>query len=376
MAFKLKNTETAPAKSAYSGIDTLLRKDISLFGSRLSSKQKYDFYNELSILLPAGVTIKDALDLIKENQKKDTARSTFSNILEKVIAGSSLSEAIRAEKHFTAYEFFSIKIGEETGALPKICHRLAIFFERRTEQKKMIMSALTYPMIVLSTAAIVVIFMLSFVVPMFEGLFSQNNIELPYITKVIISISDGIKYYGWIIVLLIFGLIFLLKFMLKKENIKEAFQNGLLHLPVIGKFLLKIYMSQFMQAVSLLSSAKFPILNSLQIVRDMIGFMPLKKALRHAEEQILKGQSLSESLKGNKIFDHRILALIKIAEETNQTDLIFSQLNEQLNSEVVRQSKLIATFIEPLIILIVGVIVGFLLIGLYLPMFELSNVIK
>jgi type II secretory pathway component PulF len=376
MAFKLDNIERTNSKREFGDeINSLLKKEINFLGNSFSSKKKYEFYNELGVLLQAGITIKDTLQLIKENQKKANHKVIIEEILNKVINGMPLSDAIFASKQFTEYEYYSIKIGEETGTLARVCKSLAVFFERKNEQKRIIISALTYPTIVLSTAILVVVFMLSYVVPMFQDIFNQNKIELPFLTKLIISFSNAIKHYGGYLFLGIIALVIVSKVMLKNENVKEIFHNIILKTPVIGKFIAKIYLAQFTQAISLLTTAKIPMLNSIQLVKNMIGFMPLKKSLQKVEESILKGNLLSQSLAGNAMFDQRIISLVKVAEETNQTEFVFNQLNEQYNNEVVQQSKLVATIIEPFIIIIVGLIVGVLLVALYLPMFKLSSVI-
>lgn len=376
MAFKLNNIPSSSQnKSTGFNIDSLLKKEISLFGNSFSSKKKYDFYHELGILLKANITLKEALQLIKEGQKKETDKSVFESILQKILMGQPLSIALKESKHFTDYEFHSIQIGEETGSLAKICNRLAVFFERKNEQKRMVISALTYPTIVLSTAVLVVVFMLSYVVPMFKGIFEQNKLELPYLTRLIVYFSEAIQNYGWFLLVFSFFIIIGLKFLLKKKYFKSLYHKFILKTPIIGGFITKIYLAQFTQAISLLTSSKVPILNSIQLVKNMIDFVPLQNALQNVEEGILKGNSLSESLQGNPMFNDRIISLVKVAEETNQTEYIFNQLNEQYNNEVVQQSKLVATVIEPFIILIVGLIVGILLIALYLPMFKLSSVI-
>ncbi|WP_298140147.1 type II secretion system F family protein [Flavobacterium sp.] len=376
MAFKLENLPNKETQKESSfDIEKLLKKEITLFGKEFSAKQKFEFYSELGVLLKAGITIKDALHLIKENQKKESHKIIYQTVLQDVINGKPFSEAINQTKHFTQYEFYSIKIGEETGTLPKVCHSLGIFFERKNEQKRIVISALTYPVIVLSTAVLVVFFMLSYVVPMFEDIFRQNKIELPFLTKIIIAVSQSIKSYGWIFFLLIFLSIVLGKYLMKNFKIKSLLNNLILKTPIIGSFMSKIYLAQFTQAISLLTSSKVPILNSIQMVKNMIGFVPLQQSLERVEQSILKGKSLSDSLIGNAMFDQRIISLVKVAEETNQTEFVFNQLNEQYNNDVVRQSKLVATIIEPLIIIVVGLIVGVLLVALYLPMFELSSVI-
>lgn len=376
MAFKLDNIEKTKSEKDFGAeINSLLKKEITLFGNSFSSKKKYEFYNELGVLLQAGITIKDTLQLIKENQKKANHKVIIEEILNKVINGIPLSDAIFASKQFTEYEYYSVKIGEETGTLAKVCKSLAIFFERKNEQKRIIISALTYPAIVLSTAILVVIFMLSYVVPMFQDIFNQNKIELPYLTQIIIGFSNAIKNYGGYLIIVIIALITMSKVMLKNGRVKEIFHNILLKTPIVGKFIAKIYLAQFTQAISLLTNAKIPMLNSIQLVKNMIEFMPLKKSLQMVEESILKGNLLSKSLVGNAMFDDRIISLVKVAEETNQTEFVFNQLNEQYNNEVVQQSKLVATIIEPVIIIVVGLIVGILLVALYLPMFKLSSVI-
>jgi type II secretory pathway component PulF len=376
MAFKLDTLqENIPKKELGSEIENLLKREINLFGNSFSSKKKFEFYNELGVLLVAGITIKDALQLIKENLKKNNDKILFDTIRSKVINGKALSEALIESKLFSEYEYFSVKIGEETGTLPKVCNKLAVFFERKTEQKKIIISALTYPSIVITTALLVVVFMLSFVVPMFQDIFKQNKIELPLITRIIISLSDAVKSYGYLFIIGILLLSIASRYLNKNHSYKKTLHYFYLKIPIIGTFLTKVYLAQFAQAISLLASSKVPILNSIKMVKNMIEFIPLQEALQEAEASILKGSSLSQSLIGNKMFDDRFISLIKVAEETNQTEFVFNQLNEQYNNEVVRQSKLVATIIEPFIIIIVGAIVGVLLIALYLPMFKLSSVI-
>jgi type II secretory pathway component PulF len=376
MAFKLENIQNGSPKREFGvEIENMLKKEITFFGTSFSSKKKYEFYNELAVLLKAGITVKDTLQLIKENLKKTNDKIIIEEILNKVINGVPFSDAVFASKQFSEYEYYSVKIGEETGTLAKVCKSLATFFERKNEQKRIIISALTYPCIVLSTAILVVIFMLSFVVPMFQDIFNQNKIELPFLTQVIIGFSNAIKNYGGYLVFGIIALIVFAKIMLKNESVKEIVHNIILKTPIVGKFITKIYLAQFTQAISLLTTAKIPMLNSIQLVKKMIEFIPLKKSLQKVEDSILKGNLLSQSLAGNKMFDDRIISLVKVAEETNQTEFVFNQLNEQYNNEVVQQSKLIATIIEPFIIIIVGLIVGVLLVALYLPMFKLSSVI-
>ena len=143
----------------------------------------------------------------------------------------------------------------------------------------------------------------------------------------------------------------------------------------MGNFVRSIYLAQFTQAVALLTSSKVPLLSSIQMVKRMIRFYPLQDALDHMETRIMQGVSLHESMKEGKIFDNRMTALIKVAEETNQTEYIFEKLNQQYALDVQQKSKMLSTLMEPLIIVLVGFFVGVILVSMYLPMFRLSSVL-
>lgn len=377
MAFKLENTKNIKKVQGktQSGLDELLKREIVLFGERFNNKKKQVFYQELAVLLKAGITFKEGLTLIIESLKKNADKELIQSILNDVINGKPFSEALLLSKAFSEYEFYSLQIGEETGTTAQVCHELGIFYERKNEQKRIIIAALTYPAVVMLTAIIVVVFMLSYVVPMFQDIFRQNNVELPVLTQMIVKLSTLTKTYGVYALLLVVGAIISTQIFKENKQYQKTMHHLVLKIPVLGPFIIKIYLAQFTQAVALLTTAKVPLLNSIQMVKKMIRFVPLQEALDKVENSILKGNSLSVSLKENHLFDNRIISLVKVAEETNQTEYVFKQLSEQYNQEVVQQSKIMTTVLEPLIILFVGVLVAVLLVAMYLPMFQLSSAI-
>jgi type IV pilus assembly protein PilC len=377
MAFKLENLQenSVTQNTNNNSFENLLKKEIVFFGESFGNKKKQAFYQELAVLLKAGITIKEALTLIIESLKKKADKELIQTALDDVVNGKPFSEALLVSKSFSEYEYYSLKIGEETGTTAQVCHELGIFYERKNEQKRIIIAALTYPTIVLTTALLVVVFMLSYVVPMFQDIFKQNNVELPMLTRIIVKLSSLVKSFG-IYGILFFIIVFIVAQLFKDNAVyKKAVHYFILKTPVLGPFISKVYLAQFTQAVTLLTTAKVPMLNSIQMVKKMIRFVPLQEALEKVEISILKGNSLSMSLKQNSMFDNRIISLVKVAEETNQTEYVFKQLNEQYNQEVVLQSKIMTTVLEPFIILFVGIIVAVLLIAMYLPMFQLSSAI-
>lgn len=378
MAFKIENTPNKKAiqPKVQNSIESLLKKEITFFGESFNNKKKQAFYQELAVLLKAGVSFKEGLSLIVESLKKNADKELIQSILNQVVNGKPFSDALAASKSFTEYEYYSIQIGEETGTTAQVCNELGHFFERKNEQKRIIVAALTYPSIVLSTAVLVVVFMLSYVVPMFQDIFKQNNMELPFLTQVIVKLSVATKTYGIYFLLTIVAFVFSTQFFKDNAKYKRALHYFLIKIPVLGTFMTKVYLAQFTQAVTLLTTAKVPLLNSIQMVKKMIRFVPLQEALEQVEQSILKGNSLSSSLKNTPLFDNRIISLVKVAEETNQTEYVFKQLSEQYNQEVVQQSKIMTTVLEPFIILFVGVLVAVLLVAMYLPMFQLSSAIS
>ena len=144
----------------------------------------------------------------------------------------------------------------------------------------------------------------------------------------------------------------------------------------MGEFIRKVKIAQFTQAITLLTGAKVPLLNGIQLTKKMIGYYPLERALEKVENDILQGKSLYESMGTCKIFDRKMVSLIKVADETNQNETIFKRLTAQYTQEIEYQSKMISATIEPFIILILGAIVGLILVAMYLPMFKLSTVIS
>lgn len=373
--FKLERTVKKTQSSLEKDwLNNLLQKDIA-FGKSFGNKKKEDFYSELAVLLKAGIQLKDAILLIQGNQKKEKYTLFFTEMGDALVAGNSFFEVLKNKPEFSEYEYYSIKIGEETGTLPRIVEELGRFYERKNEQRRSLMNALTYPIIILCTAILVVVFMLRMVVPMFEDIFKQNGVELPGITRMIISASNFIKDYGWLVLTSI-GLLIILRNLFSKKNwFKKGNDKFIQKLPYIGSFVTSVYLAQFTQAVALLTASKVPMLNSIQLVKKMINFHPLNEALKNVEKDVMSGQSFNESMAGNKIFDNKMISLVKVAEETNQTEYIFERLSQQYAIEVQQKSKLLSTLMEPIIIIVIGIFVGVILVSMYLPMFKLSTVV-
>ena len=375
MSFKLQHTSTPKEQSKSFDIDQLLKTEINLFGHSFNNKKKEAFYTELGVLLNAGISLKEALLLITQEQSKKQDQELFQGIHDNLVQGTSFSKAIKETKAFSDYEYYSLQIGEETGALAQVAQDLSLFFRRRNEQRRTVANALSYPIVVMITAFLAIFFMLRYVVPMFANIFKQHKAELPQLTKIIISLSGFFQKYIWVFLLGLLLLFILRKYLSKKDWYQKQASLLTLKIPFVGELVRKIYLSQYTQATALLISAKVPMLYSIRLTKKMISFYPLQKALADVEKQIISGKNLSESLAQHPIFDRKMISLLKVAEETNQNAFIFDRLTTQYNDEVHYKSKMLSTVLEPIIIILLGAIVAIILIAMYLPMFQLSTVI-
>lgn len=352
----------------------LLTTEINLFGSSLlKDKDREAFYNELSILLEAGVDIKSAMELIIVEQTKPQLSRLFTNLNTTIINGKTFSAAIQQTGQFSNYEYFSIQIGEESGKIIAVLKQLSSFYTKKIKQQRQIMSALSYPIIVLCTAFGAVFFMITFVVPMFAGIFKRFGGDLPFITKLVILCSDRLKQALPYIGILIVAIAFIWGYHHKKNWYRQLSTKVLIKAPILGPLMQKVYLARFSYSMSLLISSKVPILKAIGMVRLMIDFYPIEISLAKIEELILQGVPLHKGMSQHTIFPKRMISLIKVGEEVNQLEQFFDKIAVQYTEEVEYQTTILSSLIEPIIIIFLGLIVGIILVSMYLPLFKLGN---
>lgn len=354
---------------------SIMQREIS-FGKPFKDKLKEEFYKEFSSLLESGIDIQRTLSILVEEQSNKKVIVILSEISDNLIGGRSLAESLQKSGHFTPYEYQSVKIGEETGRLKIILEHLSEYFTEKVKLRRQLISVFTYPAFVLAITIGVLYFMLNSVVPMFKDVFSQFGQELPYLTQKIIAVSEHFSTF-----LLIFSLsaitITIYCYTQRRETwFRRVSSKVVLGFPIFGKLMRKIYLARTCQSMSLLLSSKTPLVSSIELVEEMISFYPIESALGEIRLEIMKGESFHKGLSRYPIFDRRLVSLVKIAEETNQLDTTFHRLSKQYQEDIEYRTKLIGTIIEPLIIVIIGLVVGVIMVAMYLPMFNLSNVIK
>lgn len=350
-----------------------LNKEISFTGNKLKDKQKEDFYSSLSMLLSSGIDMRSALKIICQEQRKKKEKEIFNQLYEKLVGGDNLSVAMRNSEKFTAHECFSVGIGEETGRLKEVLHDLALFFANRIKQRRQLINTFTYPVIVIVTALLVVVFMMNFIVPMFVDIFSRFNGELPVLTQWVMNASEAFKENFWIGCLLIIGVVAFIISVRKKIWYRKHVSQIAIKIPIVGTMLIKAYMARFCQTMSLLMGARIPLLRAIRLMGKMISFYPFEQALLHFEDEILHGKTLYDGMERFSFFDAKIRSLTKVGEEINQLDVIYENLSKQYSEELQHQVGILNGLLEPILIIFVGLLVAVILVAMYLPMFQMSN---
>ena len=371
-ASKKKASTTSSVKKEGEESVSWLNKDISFRGS-FSNTKKHLFYEELSVLLGAGMDIQSSFELIQEEQLNEKDRKIIHSIKQSIISGKSLSEGLKDAGHFSPYEYYSIQIGEETGKTVQVLADLSLYFQRLLKQRRQLVSALTYPSIVMCTAGGSIFFMLNYMVPMFSEIFLRFKGDLPAITKAIIYLSNLMKSYFLIslLALIAIGVFFYMN--KKKEWYRKYHSKILLKIPILGPIFHKIYLARFCNSLYLLMASKVSMVRAISLVKQMIDFYPIEKAMEEIESKLINGATLHSCLAAYPVFDKKMVYLIKVGEEVNKVDRFLDQLNKQYSDEVEYKSAMIGSLIEPIMIVFLGLVVGVVLIAMYLPLFQLGN---
>lgn len=346
------------------------------FSKTFSDKQKEIFYRELGMLLKSGVDFKKALEIVSQLVKKKKEKELILSLKDKIVHGKSIYESMLESKQFSPYEYYSVQIGEETRKLEDVLAELQKYFNRKIQMRRQIISVLTYPAIVMLVTVLVLYFMLNKVVPMFSSVFKQFGNELPKSTQYIIKLSNNSGTMFLVLFIVIIGL-FVIHFLMKdKEGYRKFLSTLILKIPYFGNLIRKIYISRFCQSMKLLITSKTTLLTSLTLTSKMIEFYPIEKSIETIKADITKGSSLHESLRKHSIYENKLVSMVEVAEQINQLDTMFERLTEQYNEEINHQTKMIGVILEPMIIIVIGVIVGVIMVSMYAPMFDLSKIIN
>jgi type IV pilus assembly protein PilC len=327
------------------------------------------FTKQLAIMINAGVPILQSLEILYKQEKNASFRKTIKNLMEGVASGKTIYESLAEQKGFSKLYVNLVKAGEAGGILDDILNRLAVYMDKNEKIKQTIKSALTYPVIVCVVGAGVITGMMMFVVPMFVEMLKESGQQIPWITQLVIDISQFMK--DWILVMLPIGFVgfaVLLKFT-KTDEGKPLYDRFVMSLPIFGQLVIKGNLTSFSRTLSTLLSAGVPLLDSLDICVDILDNGVVAKDLKKVRQAVSEGKTLTEPLQRIKYFPEMVAQMMKIGESTGNLDNMLTKVADIFEEETKQLIDTITKLIEPLILVVLGGAVAVILIAMYLPIF-------
>ncbi len=337
-------------------------------------KQVVSFTRQLSTLQDAGLPILRSLQILEQQQKPGLLKAIIGAVADDVEGGGSLSEAMsRHPKAFDKLYVNMIAAGEAGGVLDIILARLADFMEKAAKLKKKVIGAMIYPAVVITIAVGIVSMIMIFVIPKFEQIFSDFNTELPGITKLLLAISYWFaNEYGWAYVLctpIVFAL--LVRLLKLSEGGRYFVDAAKLKVPILGGILSKTAIARFTRTLGTLISAGVPILDAINITKDTCGNEVYARALAKVHDAIREGESMADPLRATKTCDAIVVNMIDVGEETGDLDKMLIKIADNYDNDVDVMVGSLISILEPVMVVILGVIVGFIVIALFAPMVSL-----
>lgn len=341
-----------------------------------SSKELALFTKQFSLMIENGVPLLQSLHLLKEQQKRKTFCDILNSVTTAIEKGSSLSDALsRHPGVFDSLYVAMIKTGEASGKLDLVLKQIVVYIEKSVRIKAQVRSAMVYPALILTVAVLVVALLLLVVVPTFATQFAESGQTLPVLTQVIISWSDFLQNQGWTLVGIVAAAYVLFSYGRKRPEVRDAMDGYVLKLPLFGELLIKVAISRFCSTLSTMLNSGVSILEALSICASSSGNKKIETAVLKVKTQISRGESFYEPLMKTGLFPKMVCSMVAVGESTGTLDATLHKISLIYDEEVENSVKALTSMIEPLMIIVIGSIVGFIAIAMYLPIFEMASTV-
>ena len=336
------------------------------------------FTRKLTTMMKAGLAIVPALKMLKQQSENPKFTPIIDDLLQKINSGITLSEAVVSYPNLFDIVYVNlIKAGEASGNLDTFLERICINLEKTIKIKKAIKSAMMYPIILLTVATSVVGIMMIFVVPVFVEIFSNANIELPGPTKLVMAISDFLR--SWMALIMIFSLyviIKVIKIIIRKNNsLHQAFDKKLMQLPVIGNLVRDAIMARFSMVLANLISGGVNLIEATEITKNSITNEKIKASIEKVKREIFSGRPFSVSLRETKDFPETMCGFIEVGEETGKLNEMLTTVSLYYEGEFDSSVDAFSSMLEPIMIVFLGVVIGFILVAMYQPIFLMGSAV-
>ncbi|MFA5525113.1 MAG: type II secretion system F family protein [Tissierellales bacterium] len=370
----LKNNEYMPVSIEYKPEEKPVS---SYFAKKVTKKDIAVYCRQFYTMLNAGVTIVKCLDILEAQIENKVMRIATKATFEDVQKGMTLSEAMRKhEKVFPSLLVNMVEAGEVSGSLDVIMERMALHYEKENKIENKIKGAMIYPIILGVVSMAVVIFLLVAVMPTFIGMFESSGVELPAPTKILLNISNSLQNQWYIYLASVILLVLGIGYFAKQETGILFIDSLKLRMPVIRDTNIKVATSRFTRTLSTLLSSGIPLLQCLDVVAKIVNNRFLSIKLEKAKEDVRKGIPLSKTIKAIKVFPPMVDSMIKIGEESGSLDEILIKSADFYDEEVEVAIQKMTEMLQPILIVIMALMVGFIVIAMALPMFDMVNTVQ
>ena len=331
---------------------------------------------QLATLVKAGMPLLRALRTVRDQLEPSALQDAFAQVASDVEAGVKLSEALTHHPRFFPQFYVNmIRAGEVGGFLDEILKRLADLMEKQRRIQDRVRSALMYPAFVMVAAVSILIILMAFVVPTFLGMFNELGSALPLPTRILVVACSALRQWWWAVLAGLVGLVFLFQAAMRTPSGRRAMDRLLLRLPVFGSLLQRLLIARFSRTFGTLLSSGVPILGALETVEATVTNSVLTDALRDIQRSLKGGESLARPMELSGAFPPLVSRMVALGEETGQLDRMLVQLADSYEEEVEIQLSGLTQLLEPLLIVGVGGIVGFIVVAMFLPLLSLTKIL-
>ncbi|MGE5609957.1 MAG: type II secretion system F family protein [Bacillota bacterium] len=389
-----QTTGTLLAESRAAALDQVLEKGLSPvaveeqpeagapihafgFSTRVSQSSVEAFTRELANLLGAGLPLSRSLYLLRREASQPGARKAWATIHEDVVGGISLADALsKWPKAFSKVYVAMVRAGETGGFLPLVLQQIADFRTREQDLKGKVQAAMIYPAVLASFACIVLVVLLTFFIPKFSGIFADFGGKLPWLTRVVVGISQGLLSYGPFIAIGVAAIIVALKRAATSEAGRRMIEQTTLKIPGVGRVMARFALVRFCRMLGTLVGAGVPLVAALRVAKEALGNQTLADAVGFATEEVQRGASLAKSLAScPQLFPASVVEMVTVAEETGRLDKELVRLSLTFEGDLDRQLRMLVALAEPLLLFAMAAMIGTVVVAMLLPVFTLQDLV-
>ncbi len=346
--------------------------------TKIKARDKAVFARQFATMIQSGLAVLRALYVLEEQTENVRFKKIIASVREDVEAGMALSDAMaRYPVAFDRLYVSMVRAGEAGGALDATLNRLAVQLEKDDSLRRTIKSAMAYPVLIACFAIVVMIGMLLFIIPIFSKMYADLGGKLPTLTRIMMDLSNLLKGYWFVVFPALFGIVWGLKRLKNTDKGRQFWDRAKLKLPMkLGPVIQKIAVARFSRTLATLVGAGVPILQSIEITGKTSGNYVIEESMADVRESVRSGESIAKPLSRVKVFPPMVTHMISIGEETGALDAMLNKIADFYEDEVEAAVKSLTSIIEPIMMMFVGGLVGVIVISMYLPMFNMMNLVK